>query len=347
MTIRKRCTTSLAVEALERRELLAGNVTATVQGKMLLITGDDAANGVVVTYRASDKTYRVIGQNAGGSPTTVNGLDTSQAANIVPLGGVKQVAVYLRGGDDSFAVGSPQAVDTVIAKWFSIDMGDGNDSVTLGTSGNPANGPAPNVTSLRTGTRTTIHLGAGNDHLSMAQANIGRSLHITAGDGDDDVIFATEFVPAGSTTANLFPVHVFGNARIELGSGADQLDLKNSIVDGNLRITDYVGAADIHLDNLTVRKLIDVDTGHDADQIAIDQVHAGQLTIDTNGGVDDVDLTRSRFKTVNAKLGGARDTLLLRNVTSTTATFLDGEADRGRLTLTANVLRGLVRRNFG
>jgi hypothetical protein len=37
----------------------------------------------------------------------------------------------------------------------------------------------------------------------------------------------------------------------------------------------------------------------------------------------------------------------IRNVTSSSATYLDGGADNGRLALTANVLRGLLRRNFG
>jgi hypothetical protein len=337
----------LAFEQLEQRELMAGNVTASVQGKMLLVLGDAAANGVTITYNAADKTYRVIGKDAGGSPTTVNGLDTSQPANVVQLGGVKNVAVYLGGGDDEFSVGSPQAVDTVIAKWLSINMAEGNDKVTLGTAGNDPGGSAPVTTSLRTGTSVTVDLGEGNDQLSLAQTDIGLSLNVIAGNGDDDITFATEFTPTGSSTADLFPVRVRGHAKIVLAGGADELNIKNTVVDGDLRITDFSGVADIALHNLTVRKLVDIDTGNDADQIAIDMVQASQLTIDTNGGVDDVDLTKSRFRTVNMKLGGARDTALLRNVTSTSATYLDGGADNGRLTLTANVLRGLLKRNFG
>jgi len=337
----------LAFEQLEPRQLLAGNVTAGVQGQMLLILGDDDANGVTVTYNATDKTYRVIGKDAGGSPTTVNGLDTSQAANIVPLGGVKQVAVYLHAGDDELTVGSPQAVDTVIARWLSIHMGDGNDKVTLGTAGNVPGGSAPVTTSLRTGTGVTVDLGGGNDQLSLAQTDIGLSLRVIAGEGDDDVIFATEFTPTGSSTADLFPVRVRGHAKIVLGGGADELDMKNVVVGGDLRITDFSGPANIALHNLTVGKQLDIDTGNEVDSIAIDLVHAGQLSVDTNGAVDDVDVTKSRFRSMNVKLGGGRDTMLVRNTTSTVATYLDGGADRGRLTLTANVLRGLLRRNFG
>ena len=133
----------LTVERLEDRQVLAGNVLAMVSGQTLLIWGDEAANGVVLTYNSQTQTYRVIGQDAGGAPTTINGLDTSLPANAVELAGVKHVAVGMNGGDDSFAVGSPQAVDTVISKWLAIDIGAGNDAAVLGRAGNAAAGAIP------------------------------------------------------------------------------------------------------------------------------------------------------------------------------------------------------------
>lgn len=346
MTTKNPARQSLAFEPLERREMMAGNVMASVHGQMLLLWGDDAANGVNITYNAADKTYRVTGKDAGGSPTTINGLDTSLPANVVSLGNAKQVAVYLNGGDDAFSVGSPQAVDTVIAKWFTVNTGEGNDTVTLGLAGNTSGTTAPLANSLRA-RATTVDLGNGNDTLSLAQADILHSMKIIAGDGDDDVLFATEFTPSGSTNRTLFPVRVRGHLNIQLGGGADQLDIKNAIVDRDLIITDFVGPADINLHNLTVRQHLDIDTGNDADAITVDLVHAEQLSIDTNGAVDDVDVTKSRFRSVNIKLGGARDTMLIRNTTSTVATFLDGGADEARLTQTASTLRSLLKRNFG
>jgi hypothetical protein len=337
---------AVAFEQLERREPMAGNVFAGVQGTMLLLWGNDAANGVNITYNAGNKTYRVTGKDAGGSPTTINGLDTAQPANVVEFSNVKQVAVYLNGGDDAFTIGSPQAVDTVIAKWFTVNMGEGNDSVTLGTAGNTTGTTAPRATSLRA-RATTVDLGNGNDTLSLAQADILHSMTILAGDGDDDILYATEFTPTGATSPSLYPVRVRGHLNIQLAGGIDQLDMKNAIVDGDLRITDFVGPADIDLHNMTVRRQLDIDTGGDADAIAIDLVHAEQLSVDTNAAIDDVDVTKSRFRSMNIKLGGARDTMLIRNTTSTVATYLDGGSEDARLTLTANVLRSLLKRNFG
>ena len=83
---------AIAFEQLESRELMAGNVVASVQGNMLLLWGDGEANGVTLTYNAGSKKYQVTGKDAGGSPTTINGLDTAQAGNTVELGGAKTVA---------------------------------------------------------------------------------------------------------------------------------------------------------------------------------------------------------------------------------------------------------------
>lgn len=338
---------AIAFEQLESRDLMAGNVVASVQGNMLLLWGDGEANGVTLTYNASAKKYQVTGKDAGGSPTTINGLNTAQTGNTVELGGVKTVAVYLNGGDDDFNIGSPQAADMVIGKWFSINMGDGNDKVTLGTAGNEPGGAAPLTTSLRTGTSLGIDLGNGDDDLSMAQSDIGLSMKIDAGEGNDDILFATEFTPAETDELELFPVRARGHAKVILGGGVDTLDMQNVIVGGDLKIADFSGPADIDLHNMTVGKHIDIDTGNEIDAIAVDLVHANQLSVDTNGAVDDVDVTKSRFKSINIKLGGSRDTMLIRNTTSSVATYLDGGTGDARLTLTANVLRGLLKRNFG
>src|SRR5438132_503964 len=179
----------VAVEQLEKRELFAGDVSAAVQGQMLVIGGDAEANGVVLTYNSAAQSYRVSGTVQGSGQTTINGLNAAQSAAGVEFSGVKQVYVGLGAGDDDFQVGSPAAVDTVIQKWLTIDMGDGDDNVVLGASGNAPSGPAPIARSLNVGTSVNVTLGAGNDHLSIANTTAGFGLNINAGDGDDHVDF--------------------------------------------------------------------------------------------------------------------------------------------------------------
>src|SRR4051794_26540336 len=185
----------LTVERLERRDLLAGDVLAHVEGQMLVIWGDAADNGVTLTYHSATQTYQVSGHDAGGSPTTINGLDTSQPGNVQQFSGVKQVYVGLNGGNDDFDVGSATAVDTVIKQWLSIEMGDGDDSVTLGVAGNDVAGSAPIAQALHIGTSLIANLGAGNDHLSISNADISLNFKILAADGDDSVDFDTAFTP--------------------------------------------------------------------------------------------------------------------------------------------------------
>src|SRR5947208_14250630 len=96
----------LSVERLEARELFAGNVTAYMQGEMLVIGGDAEANGVELRYYSNAHTYRVIGQDFNG-PTTVNGLDALQAPLGVGFSGVKEVYAGLGAGGDNLEVGSP------------------------------------------------------------------------------------------------------------------------------------------------------------------------------------------------------------------------------------------------
>jgi hypothetical protein len=336
----------LAVERLEKRELMAGDVQVHVDGQMLVIWGDAADNGVTLTYNSNTQTYRVSGKDDGGSPTTINGVDTSQPANVQDFSGVKQVFVGLNAGNDDFEIGSPTAVDTVIEKWMTIDMGDGDDQVTLGQAGNAAGGDAPIAESLNVGTSLNINLGAGNDHLSIANATIGLALNVLAGDGDDHVDFDTSFTPSGATTPALFPVRVQGNALISLGGGADELTLQNASVQGNLTVLDGAGPADITVSNVSAKKRLDINTGDDADQIDIQLVRARQCSINTNGGIDHVVLSNATFTMLSIKLGAGRDHLKLTNVRTSLSANLDGGSQNATLAGSANALHGLWKRNF-
>src|SRR5687767_8356137 len=61
------------VEALERRCMLAGNVTVSVVDGDLMVRGDREPNAIVIA-QATDGTYTVAGAvDDDGLPTTVNG----------------------------------------------------------------------------------------------------------------------------------------------------------------------------------------------------------------------------------------------------------------------------------
>ena len=112
MTSRRFRSRLLCVERLESRDLLAGDVQAVMYGNMLVIWGDNEANGVVLTYESTTQAYHVIGKEAGGSDTTINGVDTSDPANDQTFTGVKQVAVVLHDGDSTAAAGAAELART-------------------------------------------------------------------------------------------------------------------------------------------------------------------------------------------------------------------------------------------
>src|SRR5262245_11251964 len=350
-TLRPRRTGSfskqLHVERLEARELFAGDVSAAMQGQMLVIGGDAEDNGVVLTYNSATQSLRVSGTIQGSGQTTINGLDAATSAAGVEFSGVKQVYVGLGDGDDDFQVGSPAAVDTVIQKWLKIDMGDGDDNVVLGASGNAPSGAAPIAQSLTVGTSINVNLGGGNDHLSIANATAGFALNINAGDGDDHVDFDTEFTPSGATSPTIFPVAVRGNASVSLGGGADELTMKNVSIQGSLRILDGAGAADLALTNVNVKKRIDINTGGDADEINLQSVRGKQLSMNTNSGIDDVQISNSKFTTLNLKLGAGRDDLAIDHTRSSFFSHIDGEGQGSQFVNTANSLHRLWRRHLG
>jgi hypothetical protein len=327
--------------------MFAGDVTASVQGQMLVIGGDADANGVVLTYNSAAQSYKVSGTVQGGSQTTINGLDPASSAAGVEFSGVKQLYVGLGDGDDDFQIGSPDAVDTVIQKWMTIDMGDGNDNLVLGASGNAPSGAAPIARSLTVGTSLNVDLGAGNDDLSIANTTAGFALNLTAGDGDDHVDFDTEFTPSGAATPTIFPVMVRGNTTISLGGGADELMMKNVSIQGSLRILDGAGVADMTLMNVNVKKRIDINTGNDADQISLQSIRAKQLAMNTNGGIDDIHLSNGKFTTLNLKLGAGRDQLAIDHTKSSFVSHIDGEGEGSQFINSHNSLHRLWRRHLG
>ena len=107
------------------------------------------------------------------------------------------------------------------------------------------------------------------------------------------------------------------------------------------------GVANLTLANVNVKKRIDINTGNDADQIALQSVRAKQLAMNTNGGIDDVHLSNSKFTTLNLKLGAGRDHLAVDHTKSSFVSHIDGEGEGSQFTNTANSLHRLWRKHLG
>src|SRR6059058_5739244 len=84
-------------ESLENRQMMAGDVMASVHAGTLFIKGDNLSNGITITPGAIPKQVIITGVNAGGSATTVNGVPNGPVAvnNVT-----KDVKIKMLSGND-------------------------------------------------------------------------------------------------------------------------------------------------------------------------------------------------------------------------------------------------------
>jgi hypothetical protein len=226
----KRRWTKLAVEVLERRDLLAvgdpilldlpapqgGNVTAEVIDGTLVIRGDDASNRIVI-YQNEDGSCFLQ-----GFPSTINGLRTWPDYNggfmaIFVTGVTRGLDIDLGPGDDWLGLNGRGLSDVKIV------AGAGDDSVNLGVV---AIAPAYAVETATIkfpgpatiGGSLVIDAGDGNDLVSPF-ANVSGDVTIRMGAGDDSVVDPVYTVIGIEIQSKLV---VGGTLSIDLG--ADEQD---------------------------------------------------------------------------------------------------------------------------
>jgi hypothetical protein len=245
----------LRFDALESRLLLAGDVTVTVDGEDLLITGDAAANAVVVRGTETPGQYVV---SRSDRTTTINGgtapFTASNISNLV------------------------------------IDLGQGNDVL--------------NLLDANISGRVSIDMGAngGRDVFNAAYAEIGETLDISTGGGDDQVL--------------LNVVTVKGAANIDTGAGKDGVYLSFCDFHQALAVNTDAGKDVVTISAVEVMGATSIDTGSDSAKDAV-VVSASRfrsaVSINLGAGNDELVLTTSRFDaTLTADGGEGTDRLVNR-----------------------------------
>ncbi|MCU0980180.1 MAG: hypothetical protein MUF25_13585, partial [Pirellulaceae bacterium] len=120
----------LRLESLERRNLLAGDVTAALVAGDLVVFGDEFDNGFTVQPMSSSPD--AAGTVGGGvlitpdATTRINGLDPGVPWRVDDV--VSNVHIDARGGQDDVAV---VGTEGVVLDNLVVDSGNGSDSLTL------------------------------------------------------------------------------------------------------------------------------------------------------------------------------------------------------------------------
>ena len=304
------------VESIERRILLAGNVTAELNNAGdLVVRGDAESNQLRIALETVSEMDEVVVTGLDG--TTVNNASEFRfAASEL----TRNVRVVLRGGDDALQIGGEDHDDptesgdearlTVPGDLF-VNAGVGNDTirvsfVDIGGRGNvlgqggddvvnfgrgpgfgddhhvnslgdgPGGGPPADVT---VGETLRLVTGAGADEAKVGFAEIGDDLKVCTGTGNDYFVSGRGPIFGGG-----------GNPSEGGGQPADTF-----VAD---RITVHTGGGDdfVLLRNTEVTGRARVSTAGGADRLGTENSDfLGPATISAGGGTNIVGLLSSTF----------------------------------------------------
>lgn len=260
----------LRVEALERRELMAGDITARLAGSTLVLTGDSLGNQLLVTS-VSGGQIAVL-----GGDTTVNG-STSPFITGRP---VTSIVASLNGGDDVIGFGNSAQgfADQLIGMGVSppdvVELQDEIDSVANGTTTFSLPGSLTITTAAGadaiaiigvvggsvTATLGSAPTGGNGNRLTIGGTNpayasrVGGAMSIVGG-GQRDVV---EFL----TTA------VGGAVVAALGNGENYLGMRDTSI-ASLTYTGGTGVDGVSSPRLRVRNGVSIVTGAGADSVFV------------------------------------------------------------------------------
>lgn len=319
---------SQAVECLETRQLLTGNVTTEIINGAFYVAeeaGRDEDNKVEIKYFGPGQ--------PGGQGLLVNGLDgtlidgqSSRFYSLQEFQSVDRMFVDLGSGDDDLNLSSYANGLQLALSAIEVDLGsDGptgsdNDSVTIERV-------TANFLSVET---AGVH--SDLDRVEISQVNVHEQMSVTTGDMAD--VVTIEDSDVGELTVDT------DGGLSDRDSGADEVTLREVRASGDIRISvegddadddrDTVNLSALQTDqglsvllggdaNLLVAAEIDVEGrlsiigGDQQERLRLSGVQVGDRTdIQTFGGADDVRIQQSRMDHwLVMKTGDGEDVVVL------------------------------------
>lgn len=266
----------LRLESLERRELLAGNLQASVIGSKLFLTGDNLDNSVAVLALPAGR-YAVVGVG-----TTVNG----GAGVFVTPRPVAHLSANLNGGNDALALANNAQALFDLADQLLIDLEAelGVDAAALQLLIDAAT----NVDDFSLSGSLTVAAGAGDDVVAVV-GNIGGSVVVSLGTasqmGGNAFAMDGQSLAGGRGTVGgsisivgdsqadgvlLANTQVRGSVSASLGSGRNDFGMTSSSVGGGVAVAGGANNDFVSLDFSTI-------TGHVA--VALGNGDINSLTL--------------------------------------------------------------------
>lgn len=346
---RRRDTRSLRVEMLESKLPLAGNITATLAGGILTLSGDAANNSLYLT--GAGGVVRAIGQG-----TTVNGQALAQ------FNGVTDIDVLTNGGNDAVTGVNLTLTGSLYVRLDSTTAG--NDSISL-VSVNL--GGSLDIGTDPTDANGFVNSSAGTDLVSLTNITVGDDIYVATGRiGAAAPGAARDTIVGNRITANNNNVARANFSQFQTGQGPDSIALANLNINSNLFVDaspDFgnSSAADVvSVSFATINGALDIRTddvfngnSRGNDVATVNAVSADSLNLSTQGGNDVVTVLNSTFGTppfgvaqfisaINAGgTGGAdRDTVTITNTDFFGGLNLTTGVDADYVTITLSLFYG-------
>lgn len=214
-------------EALETREVLAGDVVAFLSGNELRLVGDDADNFVRIDLVGDNVLLR------GENGTTINGGNSFTVAQNSST--VSQSVIGDFGdGNDRVAMGAGLSYTRTV----HLSMGYGDDLVSLDSSELSAD--------------FAVIAGKGSDTIAIRDSGVAGKLLVNTDKGADSVSLKT--------------VSVDGDLLLDLGKGSDALKLEAVLVGGFTNVLTAAGKDTIVLQDSTFEAMF-MSTGRGVDVV--------------------------------------------------------------------------------
>jgi hypothetical protein len=314
---------TLAVEQLEPKQMMAGDVTVSLVGGNLRVVGDEAGNQIAVTQGADANSFVIQGLN--GTNVKMNGTTAPETGLVVNnVRGL--VNVSMGGGDDSVSVSN-----ATFKLALSIETGAGNDTVLVGSPAGPTEAVAGAASGANVNARGALNIftGSDNDTVRVADVAVGGFLNIATLGGDDTVQLGVAATPGlAATAAEGAPASVRAGLAIDvaLGEGTDSAQVNSASAWGAVNVGGGGGGDQIGLTAVRAASLL-VSGGLDgsADVVNVSGARAFAAVIGTGGGADQATIADSTFTALEVAMGGGDDALTASNVTARQALLSGGE----------------------
>ncbi|MEX2142538.1 MAG: hypothetical protein WD894_25010 [Pirellulales bacterium] len=177
-----------------------------------------------------------------------------------------------------------------------------------------------------------VHGGAVGNDVRLNNVRAGNSLLIETGTGND-------IVWVHNSSAD-------GEAAILAGAGSDYVLVGNFLGAHSLFVDTAAGFDLVNVSYASFVENLYVWLGGDSDQATVYAASAYYLSVDAGSGYDTVAIQYSAADHLFAGLGEGNDSLAVVGSLSRLSALLDGGAGNDLLSMSGNLLAGLVRQNF-